>query len=194
MLTHLSVCLFVRLSMARLVQFESLIFCRTIAIFLKDPLTHYCSIPDFLNFTLEKDNKTKNSLQNDQLEVDPKTLLRFFKEFDTLVAEILKDIADYIGAVAKSSPTQANIEKLKEVTRTLSSLKRTSRHGAVEAHESDTEDLEEIKKRSFWSSVLKGALGVAKVVVPALLNNDEDKPAVAGDVMGEFCFATSGRF
>lgn len=86
-------------------------------------VTKMCSsgnfVINYINYTTTKENQL-----NDE---DPNILLTFFKEFNLLVSEIVKDIADYLQAVTRANPTQANVERLKLVIRTLSSLKRTAR-------------------------------------------------------------------
>jgi chromosome condensin MukBEF MukE localization factor len=76
-----------------------------------------------MNYTVATDMSQNDEMQN------PKTVLKFFKEFNLLVAEILSDITDYLKKVSQASPTRANIERLKQAVRTLSSLKRSRRVG-----------------------------------------------------------------
>jgi hypothetical protein len=81
------------------------------------------TIADFLNkhhhFTTSSDKS-----MNDE---DPRAVLQFYKEFNLLVTEILSDITDYMKKLSQTSPTQANINKLKLAVQTLSSLKRSGR-------------------------------------------------------------------
>ena len=58
-------------------------------------------------------------------------ILKFYKEFNILVTELLKDITDYLSMVSMATPTQENIDQLKLAIRTLSSLQRASRDKAA---------------------------------------------------------------
>ncbi|OQV14977.1 hypothetical protein BV898_10878 [Hypsibius exemplaris] len=159
---------------------------------------------NFLNFTTIHANDSA-AFANEEGQY---VVRKFFKEFNLLVTEILKDIADYLKTVSEATPTQENINKLKDIIRTLNLRSKAKEladgevqerinwkgvisglaHAGVSALSDEDAEIKAVQERSFWTKAIGAAFKIGKELL-----SDEDAAAAAADLEVKSFLSTLGK-